>query len=340
LILNNIEETESIEEIDSNFINEIPNLLTNEEIMVKSKSNLVRPSTENLSRLEEIRRSNVFIRVFHKMEEGSMRGVVLLFLRLCIGVGILTLPFYMKIYGCLFGSVIFVLAAMVNYFMYKLLIEVGNETGIQDYLILTKRYTSTFIQKLFKFTYLFDLISSVIFYMILVYNIFEYLLCFFNLIPDDWFQDKTNFTLKTYDPKVIILRTVYNFLSFFLLLPFMFKKDLGSLRSISSYYLLMLSVLCIYIFIEMGFFRANLHKRETFHVDYIITTPSGEWVESFFGIMLAYYAQQYFFSIRNELMHPTTKRLKKTTYLTILFLCIISLLIGIFEFNVFWSDDD
>jgi amino acid permease len=313
---------------DSQIIKEIPELKTGEEIMVKQKSHLVQPSFENLSKLQEIRNSNIFFRIFHKMSEGSMRGVTFIFMRLCIGVGVLTLPYYMRTYGGLVGALIFVLAAYVNYLMYAFLIDVGNKTGIHDYVILTKRYTSVLVQKLFKFTYLFDLISTVFFTQIIVYNMFEYLLAFTNLPPDDWYQDKQMLKFKTYYGPVFLMRLGYNVVSVLLLLPFLFKPDLGALASLNNNYLVVLIVLCLFIFVEMGFFRMNLQKMPNFNVDYLVAQPSPDWLGSFFGVMLAFYAQQYFFSIRKELMHPTTKRLKKTSMLTMSFLCLLFLLIG------------
>ena len=331
--LENLEENKSVSLEDETPLQ--PELLSNEQVMIEEKKHLVRPSNENLSRLESIRKSNVFVRMFHKMSEGSMRGVTLLFIRLCVGVGILTLPYYMRVFGGLVGGLMLFLAAAVNYLMYVYLIEVGNDSGIQDFLILTKRFTPLPIQKLFKFTFLFDLVSAILFYMIMVYNMFEYLLSFTNLPPASWYKPDDSKSFKTYHPPVILLRFIYNVVSVIVLLPFMFKKDLGALQTMSNYYLLVLLVLCIFIFIEMGFFRVNLQKMDDYKVEYLSTTPSGEWLESFFGVMLAYYAQQYFFSIRNELMHPTTKRLKKTTFLSMGSLFFICIFLGI----LFWGID-
>ena len=257
-----------------------------------------------------------------------MRGVTFIFIRLCIGVGILTLPYYMRVFGGLLGGLIFLLAAYVNYLMYAYLIEVGNKTGLQDYIILTKRFTPVIIQKLFKFTYLFDLTSTVFFTQIIVFNMFQYLLSFTNLPPDDWYEDKELLKFKTYYGPVFLMRFIYNIVSVLLLLPFLFKPDLGALKTLNNNFLLVLIFLCSFIFIEMGFFKKNLQKMDNFSVDYLVTKPTPEWLGSFFGVMLAFYAQQYFFSIRKELMHPTTKRLKKTSFLAMTLLFVLFLLVG------------
>jgi amino acid permease len=331
-LIDDIDEVKSLKIQNSSFINHTPDLKSDEEIMVKSKTHLTNPSVDNLSRLEKIRKSSIFYRIFHKLREGSMRGVAILFIRLCIGVGILTIPYYMKVYGGVIGVVMLVLAALVNYFMYSFLAEVGNKTGIQDFLILNKRYAPKVIQNIFKITYMFDLVSSIFFYMIVGYNVFEYLACSFNLIPEKWYEDKEALKLKTYDFKVILFRFIYNIASFTLLLPFMFKKDLGALQCVTNCYIFVFIILCLFIFVEMGFFRINLQDMVSFNVNYIYSSPTFEWLQSFFGIMSTFYAQQYFFSIRKELMYPTTRRLRKMTRMSMCSLCIITLMIGKLHF--------
>ena len=296
--------------------------------MVKSKPHLEEASQKDLDRLRQIRKLNVFSRVFRSFSEGSMRLTALFFVRLCIGVGILTLPYYIKVFGGVVGVSVLFLAVVVNYLMYSYLAEVGNQTGLNDFVILNRRLNPVIVQSVFKVTYLLDLISSVFFYMILAYNVFEYMLNFAGVLPDSWYVDDSRASLRTYHWPVLLMRFAYNVCSMALLLPFMFRKDLGALKAVTRAYILAMGALCLYILAEMPFFRASLQRSADFHVDYVYTQPSGEWLQSFFGLMSTFYAQQYFFSIRKELLHPTTKRLKKTTAISMASLCGLCLLIG------------
>lgn len=296
--------------------------------MVKSKQHLVHPSLEDLSRLNEIRKSNVFSRIFRGVSEGSMRLTALFFVRLCIGVGILTLPYYIKVFGGVVGVCILLLSVGVNYLMYSFLAEVGNQTGLHDFLILNRRFNPVCVQKIFKITYLLDLMSSVFFYMILAYNMFEYILTFVGILPDSWYVDDSRSSLRTYHGPVFLMRFIYNVCSLGLLLPFMFRKDLGALKTVTHVYIISMGVLCLFILVEMPFFRKSLQTNSDFHVNYVYSPPSGQWLESFFGLMSTFYAQQYFFSIRKELMNPTTKRLKKTSFISMSALFVLCLAIG------------
>jgi hypothetical protein len=277
---------------------------------------------------------NSFQGFIHSLHDNNIRSVTLLFVRFCIEVGILTLPFYMKVYGGVTGTLMFLLAAYVNYLMYTFLQSVGEATETHDFMGLTRLLTPWYIQKIFKVTYLFDLTSVIFSTMIILYNIFQYLVAFVDLIPEDWYQNKELLVLKTYHPPVVMYRFLFNFISFLLFLPFMFRPNLGGLKTISNNYLVVLVILCIFILIEMGFFRANLSKQADFTVNYFYSTPSGEWVGSFFGIMLAFYAQQYFFCVRKELVHPTAERVRTTTKFSMIILSILFVILGKFFFVI------
>lgn len=286
------------------------------EFMTKQKSFLIKPTKSSMVRLSQIRDSGLFARIFHPMKEGSLRGVTIMFIRMTLGVGILTLPYYMKMYGGLLGTFILIFAALVNYWTYAILTEIGNETKVPDMIILTKMYCNTWIQKLFKVTLLVDYVSMVVFYMIMIYNVIMYLIGQLDLVPDSWYENKQLLEFRQYSPPLIVIRCCYCLGIILFLLPFIFRETLGALQKISNYSLMILCILVLYIIIEMGFFRKNLQKNEDFHVDYLSAPPKITWLECFFGVMLSYYSQTYFYSLRSELMHPTTRRLKKVSRLS------------------------
>ena len=287
-----------------------------DEIMTKQKSYLMKPSNSSLVKLSKIRESGLFVRVFHPMKEGSLRGVVIMFIRMTLGVGVLTLPYYMKQFGGLLGVGILFLAAAVNYWTYAILTDLGNQTDIPDLLLLTKKYCHRYLHKLFKVTLLVDYISMVVFYMIMIYNVIMFLVAHLDLAPDSWYSNKKMLEFRQYCPALIIIRSSYCVLTILLMLPFIFRDSLGALQKISNYSLLVLCTMIIYICVEMGFFRKNLEKQPDFNVYYLAAKPDATWPACFFGVMLSYYSQTYFFSLRSELMHPTSRRLKKVSRLS------------------------
>ena len=297
--------------------------------VVESKADLVFPSEDKLKRLLKIRKYNRFKKLFHSMHEGSLRKIVLLMVRMTVGVGILTLPCYVKVFGGLMGFVMLTLSALLSYFVYSFIIDVSNETGIYDYVLLTKRYCNKTIQKIFKFTYLIDVISMPILVTILSWNIVEYLMAFVGLAKDDWFIDKETFTYNEYHKEVFLIRLLYCVLIYLIMLPLLFRKDLKSLQIVGNIFLVFLLFLCGVILVEMPFFQSNLNKLGELQVQYFSKTPSFQWVESFFSMILSYYCQPYYFAIRNELMHPTKKRLKKVVRFSMMSILTFFVLIGV-----------
>jgi len=72
-------------------------------------------------------------RVFRKMETGSMRGVVIMWIRMTLGIGILTLPNYVKEYGLVTGVSFIVVSAIINYLTYNFIFTASFETGKKTY---------------------------------------------------------------------------------------------------------------------------------------------------------------------------------------------------------------
>jgi amino acid permease len=280
-------------------------------MVVDDKPHLVHPSEDKLRRLLKIRKYNKLQKFFHSMHEGSLRKIVLLMVRMTVGVGILTLPSYLKNFGGVLGIFVLSLAAFISYLVYSFIVDVSNETGIYDYVLLTKLYCNKYVQSIFRYTYFIDVFSMPILITILSWNIVEYLMAFSGIAKDDWYTDISTYTFNEYHPIVWKIRLVYCVAIYLIMLPFMFKKDLGSLQKVGNIFLVFLLFLCLVILIEMPFFEINLSNSNLLKVEYLAKKPDFQWFESFFSILLSYYCQPYYFGIRNELMHPTKRRLKK-----------------------------
>lgn len=89
--------------------------------------------------LEEIKKLNFFNRLFRKLNTGSMRGVILMWIRMTLGIGILTLPSFVKIYGAFTGLMIIILSAMINYLTYAFIFDASYYSGQLNYPSLIKK---------------------------------------------------------------------------------------------------------------------------------------------------------------------------------------------------------
>lgn len=58
-----------------------------------------------------------------------MRGVIIMWVRMTMGIGILTLPKYVMIYGAITGVILILLSALINYWSYVTILKGTYYTG-------------------------------------------------------------------------------------------------------------------------------------------------------------------------------------------------------------------
>ena len=49
------------------------------------------------------------------MHEGSLRGAIITFVRLCLGLGMFVVPYYTKDFGLILGVGVVLFAGLINY---------------------------------------------------------------------------------------------------------------------------------------------------------------------------------------------------------------------------------
>ena len=124
------------------------------------------------------------------MKTGSLRGVILMWIRMTMGVGILTLPCYFKTYGANTGLIILLIAAIINYYTYIFILEASYYTGKSDFSDLIETLLGQKILRIFKITYMLDISSAILLYAIVSWNLFEYCLWFFKLTRPGWIKNE------------------------------------------------------------------------------------------------------------------------------------------------------
>lgn len=130
------------------------------------------------------------------MQKGSLRNVVLMWIRMSLGIGILMLPSYTKKFGILFGVLFITLGALLNYASYKYIFEAAFYTEKFNYFEIIKTLLGNKISYVFNVTYFLDLSSTVAIYAIVTWKIFVHILSHMGYVPDDWFSNKANLTLN------------------------------------------------------------------------------------------------------------------------------------------------
>ena len=102
-----------------------------------------------------------------------------MWVRMTMGIGILTLPKYVMIYGAVLGVLLIVLSALVNYWAYVTILRSTYFTGKKKYPELIEDLLGNKIHNIFRVTYLLDISSSVMLYSIVSWNLFEFCMHFF-----------------------------------------------------------------------------------------------------------------------------------------------------------------
>ena len=277
--------------------------------------------------LTKIRQMNIFGRTFRTLQFGSMRGVVLMFLRLTLGAGIFTLPFYVSKFGYIMGIIFIALAGFLSLESYNDIIEASNESNKNSYFELIEHYLGRRYLNVFKVTYFLDLSSTPICSMIVIYSLMKFLLGVLGLAKEEWIINKYTGAWKETNPQVILIRGLFFGLFYCISIPFFLKKQLFFLQKANMLIILALSLLMIYVIIELPFFGIHYEKGNERTTE-AFKEFDQNWFENIFALLMAYYAQPFIFSLKEQLMYPTLDRMKKTTRITMIGETAIFILIG------------
>lgn len=286
-------------------------------------------SPENLDRLNDVRALPVMDRIFRKMDSGSLRGVIIMWIRMTLGIGILTLPFYVKQYGVFTGIFVIAFAALINFFAYKFIFEASDITQQKNYPDLIEALLGKSFLNVFRITYMLDITSTMMIYCIVSWNLLEYMIYFFNIGQEhwsEWFSDLDTLQFNEMNPTVFKIRGVFFYSMFLITIPLFLKKNLESLQKVTIGYLFALFILVIIILIEVPFFRSAYQGQDIgFH---FIKLPNYNWIECFLGLCVSFYVQPFIFSLRGELLLPTLKRTKKIAKISVIIETILFTILG------------
>ena len=287
----------------------------------------------NLQKISDIRKLNWFDRVFRKMDTGSMRGVVIMWVRMTLGIGILTLPYYVMQYGAFIGTIVIALAAIINYITYKFIFEASFITDKKNYPDIIETLLGKWVLYIFKATFLLDLISTILICCVVSWDLFKYMLYFFRIGEnqwDEWFNDLNTLEFNESSAAITKLRGIFFYSVFLITMPLFLKKNLDSLQKITIGYLVSLFLLLFIILCEVPFFRTGYADEEIgFH---LFKLPNYNWIECFFGLCISFYVQPFIFSLRGELLLPSLKRTKKLAKLSVWIEVITFMIVGFFGY--------
>jgi amino acid permease len=306
----------------------------------KKKFTYSNPNNEMLQRLNKQRSQNFFQRNFSALKGGSLRAVVIYWVRMTMGIGVMALPYYMKELGVLVGSIVILLAGMMSYFSFKYIFFAQYYTGEKDIVEITRKFIPGWMVSVYTYSLLIDVLSSMQIYSIVSWNLFAYMLNMFGMIKPEWIENPDTVKLKEYHPSVILLRTGFLHVIFFVSIPLLLKRSLESLKFVSIGFMISLIFVILMLFAQMPFFYKYYHHdiepaKQT-NVSYLYKPFWNlKFFSYLFSIVMAFYVQPFVMSLRKELLVPSMKRLKKVARLSVGFELIVFILLGALAYIVF-----
>lgn len=268
-------------------------------------------TSEALQRLERTRQLPTRQRLFQSMRVGSLRSVVIMWIRICSGIGLLTLPYYCKQFGLIEGAFVIGAAAFLNYLPAKDIFQAVSDSGKTKYPELIEYYFGRKMRRIFDFSYTIDLFSQILLIQVACYNCLQYIMFMTNITEGhpEWFSNFERLEFNEYNRDILIIRSVFILTVTLLLVPFFLKDNLRDYKTITYTYLTLLFLLVAFLVGQAPSFIANLppSKRtvqffKPFKLDNI---------SNFGGVMLSFYVQPYLFSLYEELVEPNLRRLSK-----------------------------
>lgn len=309
-----------------------PLFVVNKKRKKKERYTYSNPNQKMKQQLEVRRNQNVLMRIFGPLQGGSLRAVVLYWIRMTMGIGIMSLPFYVKELGLLCGLILIVFCGLLTLISCNYLFDAQVETGKKYMIDISRSYIPKWMVKIFSWSLIIDLFSSLLIYSVVSWNLFEFLLYTFGLYKQEWIADEDKVQFHEYNPQLLLIRVAFFHIIFIAMIPMLLKHDLESMRFVSFGFILVLFIILIIILAQCPEFFWEYHRekgRKHTTVEYFFKkfwTP--KFFTIFYSVLLAFYVQPYIMSLRKELLIPSKRRLKKVGQISITSEIILFTVIG------------
>lgn len=288
-------------------------------------------SNPRLSQVERLK-NKAFLGFFERniqgFEKGSMRVVVITWVRMTMGIGVMTLPYYFSQLGIVLGNIMLFFAAILCYLSYRFVFAASTEHNLKDYKEMVAALCPNWIAQIFKFSLTIDYLIFFIVYSVVSWNLFCYIMVFLGLVQPEWLADPDKLIFNEYHPTVFLIRVCFFVVVYLILVPLLLQKSLENLKYISMIFLLNMIILLIFICAELpGFYHFYEEKKERV-VEWMWKPFNMKFLVIFFSLMLFFYVQPFLMSFRKELLLPTFQRLNKVSIIALVVEFVIYLIFG------------
>ena len=314
--------------LDTSRVCDLNNMTSPIDLNISTPNQQSKGSNRN-SGLESLRERNFLYRVFRRFEKGSLRGSVISFMRMSMGIGIFLLPYCIADCGALFGGILLVIAAFVNYLCFTAIYDVSEETRAISLQGLVQKLMGRGFKKIFVISLIFDHISTILIYLVISWRIFEVLGFLFNFFEKAWLIDIPHIKYDENNEEVRLIRAAFFCVIFVISLPSLLKNRIEHLRGFSICFIIFLTIMLGVILATMRTYWLHNTTYHQLEVDYFISKPSFTWIESFFVMLFSFSIQTYVLDIKRELYEPQKRRLIKITKISLCLETLLYLVVGV-----------
>lgn len=174
------------------------------------------------------------------------------------------------------------------------------------------------MRKVLNFTLILDYSCSLIFFSIVLCDLFHMLIEQFGFVP---------LNLDVYHPQRLLIRSAFCLIYYLIIVRLLFKSNMSSFGMISNMFLGSIILLVIILLTNFILNRTTIDFNNPAQFELFGSIFNEDNISAFFNILLAYNLQVYSIDLYNELEEPTMKRLTKINRISNVFIFILNMII-------------
>lgn len=272
-----------------------------------------RETTEHSHKhVENQRQKSFIVRNITPLEQGGLRSSVLTMVSSTIGAGLLTLPNALAAVGLVNGLVWLTLFGILTSYTYRILNDLVIQSKKKSYANVVAHYFGKRIAGVFVNFTIAATLSVGILYGSVSWLFLAKLLKTHGLV-DFKESNAEKQEIDQYDAETIKWRYICSGLMFLFILPFVYQRNISSLRYISLLIVLSVFYTIVLAIVQFWDYYSTYSKMpaDVYEVEWISTPFSLKWFSTFAAFILAQYSHALFFYVRGDLMNKTKARVNK-----------------------------
>lgn len=317
---------------DKNFKKSNPNNL---------KGTYSNPSESMLEELDKTRNLPFFQRLFRRLGPGSLRTAIISLQKMTTGIGVFAFPFYLYEFGLIPGTIFILLAAFLTYKSFIFYFEARDKCEKEDLTGVVSHFVPTWMSKIFRVSICLDMLACLAALSVFGWSICNFLLYYLGLYYEEWIIDPYKMKFRDYNLSLFLTRALFLHVLFVLMIPLLLKKSVEQLKWVSTISIILLFLLISLLFIQAPFFYRKYHSSDSNQKSTEIRLYKNfmklSKLKYGFSIILGFYGQTQAYPIRNQIVQPTMKRLRKIVRFSLVYSVLLVIPLAIVGYVV-WGD--